>query len=101
VFDYSLLFPYLCCILNYQHNMMIDTDSRIPSVESAETRELLTHYGVTFDENNIPQGGCTVPELFDEMDREFVSFYGEYGRQIVNASRTKWNEEEIWHFDLL
>jgi hypothetical protein len=42
----------------------------------------------------------TVEEAFDELDAPFIKFYGEYGRQIVNARRTEWNKEKLWHFKM-
>ncbi|MDR2466548.1 MAG: hypothetical protein LBD35_04065 [Prevotellaceae bacterium] len=55
--------------------------------------------GVEFDENGCPIG-CTVVELFDELDRKFVNFYGEEGRRIVNARREEWNRDGLWHFEM-
>jgi hypothetical protein len=57
-------------------------------------------YGVELDANGIPVGSCTVPELFDELDQEFIEFYGEYGRKLVNKRRIKWNKDRIWKFKL-
>jgi hypothetical protein len=57
--------------------------------------------GIALDSNGQPIGGCSVVELFDEMDAEFVRFYGEYGRRLVNERRREWNEDGIWHFDLM
>jgi hypothetical protein len=54
---------------------------------------------VTFDENGIPAGSCTVTELFDELDREFVEFYGEYGRRVANERRDEWNKRGPWEFE--
>ena len=56
--------------------------------------------GVTFDENGEPVGK-TIVEILDELDREFVAFYGEYGRKLVNTHREEWNRTGPWHFDLL
>jgi hypothetical protein len=57
--------------------------------------------GITLDSNGKPTSGCSVVELFDELDAEFVRFYGEYGRRLVNERRREWNEDGTWHFDLL
>ena len=55
--------------------------------------------GVEFDENGRPIG-CTIVELMDELDQKFVNFYGEYGRQMVNARRERWNQDGLWHFEM-
>jgi hypothetical protein len=55
--------------------------------------------GVEYDTDGKP-AGYTVNELFDELDKEFVSFYGEYGRRMVNARRTEWNKQGPWTFSL-
>ena len=59
------------------------------------------HPGVEFDENGEPIGACTVVELFDEIDRKVVEFYGEKGRKMVNARRKRWNKKGTWHFEML
>ena len=56
--------------------------------------------GVEFDENGDPVEYYTPVELFDELDRKFVDFYGEYGRRMVNEDRERWNRDGLWHFDL-
>ena len=56
--------------------------------------------GIEFDENGEPIGACTVVELFDDLDRRFVEWYGEEARRTVNARREKWNQDGLWHFDL-
>ncbi|MDR2207225.1 MAG: hypothetical protein LBE36_13835 [Flavobacteriaceae bacterium] len=43
----------------------------------------------------------SVEELFDRIDKKFIDFYGEYGRKIVNARRTKWNNEDAENFKML
>ena len=80
---------------------------RTPQTASIKTPEKVSkttthpaHPGVEFDENGEPIGACTVVELFDELDRKFVDFYGEEGRQMVNARRKEWNQKGTWHFDL-
>jgi hypothetical protein len=55
--------------------------------------------GVDYDENGQPIG-YTVNEVFDQFDREMIATYGEYGRQLVNESRTKWNKQGPWKFEL-
>jgi hypothetical protein len=32
--------------------------------------------GIALDSNGKPIGGCSIVELFDELDAEFVLFYG-------------------------
>ena len=56
--------------------------------------------GVQFDENGEPVGK-TIVEILDVLDREFVEFYGEYGRMLINEDREEWNRRGPWHFDLL
>jgi len=36
----------------------------------------------------------SVEEVFDRIDTKFIAFYGEYGRQIVNARRAEWNQDD-------
>ena len=43
----------------------------------------------------------SVEEVFDRIDDKFVSFYGEYGRKIVNTRRTEWNRDGIINFKML
>ena len=57
------------------------------------------HPGVQFDENGRPVGKSIV-EILDVLDREFVEFYGEDGRRMVNVRREEWNRRGPWHFDL-
>jgi hypothetical protein len=70
-----------------------DDDFDLDAV-SGEVEEL------EFDENGRPVGGCTVVELFDELDQKFVDFYGEEGRRMVNARREEWNQDGLWHFEM-
>ena len=35
----------------------------------------------------------SVEDVFDRIDKKFISFYGEYGRKIVNTRRAEWNQE--------
>ena len=35
----------------------------------------------------------TPEEVFDILDKEFIDFYGEYGRILVNNRRTEWNKD--------
>ncbi|MCL2042036.1 MAG: hypothetical protein FWG84_08390 [Bacteroidales bacterium] len=37
----------------------------------------------------------SVEEVFDRIDNKFIDFYGEYGRNIVNARRTEWNQDKV------
>ena len=37
----------------------------------------------------------SVEEVFDHIDDKFIRFYGEYGRKIVGARRSEWNQEDI------
>ena len=34
-------------------------------------------------------------EVFDRIDTQFVDFYGEYGRAIVNKRREEWGKENF------
>ena len=56
--------------------------------------------GIELDENGMPIGCFTLEEIFDELDEEFIEFYGEYGRKLVNEWRTEWNKDGIWNFKL-
>jgi hypothetical protein len=56
--------------------------------------------GIQFDENGRPVGKSIV-EILDVLDREFVEFYGEEGRRMINTRREEWNIRGPWHFDLL
>ena len=42
----------------------------------------------------------SVEEVFDRIDKKFIDFYGEYGRNLVNARRTEWNNKGTIHFKL-
>ena len=52
------------------------------------------------DENDNPMGNYSVQEVFDELDQGFIEFYGEYGRQLVNKRRERWNDDGLWEFKL-
>ena len=52
------------------------------------------------DKDDRPAGYYSIVEILDELDREFVDFYGEYGRKLVNEDREEWNRQGPWHFDL-
>ena len=56
--------------------------------------------GVEYDENGCPVG-ISVEELFDKLDKRLLEHYGEDFRNRVNASRQRWNEKGVWHFDML
>ena len=56
--------------------------------------------GIELDKNGVPIGCFTLEEIFDELDEEFIEFYGEYGRKLVNESRMEWNKNEMWNFKL-
>ena len=43
----------------------------------------------------------SVEEAFDQIDKKFINFYGEYGRKIVNARRTEWNQDNEANFKML
>ena len=80
---------------------------RIPTPVSIKTPEKVskttTHPdcpGIEFDENGDPVGCYTVVEIFDELDRQFVEFFGEEGRRMANVRRKRWNKKGTWHFDL-
>ena len=86
-----MISSYLCRKLNIVRKEMenilettIDTD-RYP--------------GIQFDENGKPEGR-TIVEIFDELEEEFVEFYGEYGRKLVNVHREEWNRQGPWHFNI-
>jgi hypothetical protein len=66
---------------------------------SMQTVDASRYPGVTFDGNGEPVGDSIV-DIFDELDREFVEFYGEYGRRMVNTRREAWNRQGPWRFEL-
>ena len=68
---------------------------------SQQTCEEELYPDVELDENGRPVGCYTPEEVFDELDRKFVEFYGEEGRRMVNARRERWNRKGTRHFDLL
>ena len=43
----------------------------------------------------------SVEEVFDRIDNKFINYYGEYGRKIVNARRTEWNQDGTVNFKML
>ena len=43
----------------------------------------------------------SVEEVFDRIDNKFINFYGEYGRKIVNARRTEWNQADKVNLKML
>jgi len=43
----------------------------------------------------------SVEEMFDRIDNKFIDFYGEYGRKIVNARRSEWNQDNIINLKML
>ena len=43
----------------------------------------------------------SVEEVFDRIDNKFIDFYGEYGRKIVNARRSEWNQDYIVNLRML
>jgi hypothetical protein len=43
----------------------------------------------------------SVEEVFNRIDNKFINFYGEYGRKMVNARRTEWNQDGIANFKML
>ena len=58
--------------------------------------------------STITQDNCTVKnelysvnEVFDRIDNKFISFYGEYGRKIVNERRSEWNKDNFVNFKML
>jgi len=56
--------------------------------EVVELAEVETQYCDT-EEKQL----YSVEEVFDRIDDKFIDFYGEYGRQIVNARRREWNQD--------
>jgi len=36
----------------------------------------------------------SVEEVFDRLDKQFIDFYGEYGRKIVNTRRSEWKQDD-------
>jgi len=52
-------------------------------------------------QNTNKQKLYSVEEVFDRIDNKFINFYGEYGRKIVNARRTEWNQDGIANFKWL
>ena len=57
-------------------------------------------YGIGLGENSNPTRNYSVQEVFDELDQGFIEFYGEYGRQLVNERRARWNNDGLWEFKL-
>jgi len=51
--------------------------------------------------NSKERQSYSVEEAFDHIDNKFIDFYGEYGRQIVNARRTEWNQDDESNFKML
>jgi len=51
--------------------------------------------------NSKERQSYSVEEVFDRIDNKFIDFYGEYGRQIVNARRTEWNQDDEANFKML
>ena len=43
----------------------------------------------------------SVEEIFDRIDNKFIDFYGEYGRKIVNARRSEWNQDGVVSLKML
>jgi len=43
----------------------------------------------------------SVEEVFDCIDNKFIDFYGEYGRKIVNARRSEWNQDDEMNLKML
>ena len=43
----------------------------------------------------------SVEEVFDRIDNKFIDFYGEYGRKIVNARRSEWNQDDVVNLKML
>jgi hypothetical protein len=74
----------------------------ITTIEDIETDEVIDIIpnGIELDENGMPIGCFTLEEIFDELDEEFIEFYGEYGRKLVNESRMEWNKDGIWNFKI-
>ena len=68
--------------------------------EKVDAATTVLPHGIELDENGKVVGSCTMEELFDRLDEEFIAFYGEYGRKIVNRSRMKWNKDGIGNFKL-
>ena len=57
--------------------------------------------GVKQHNNTDKEQLYSVKEVFDQIDKKFISFYGEYGRKIVNARRTEWNQDSEVNFKML
>ena len=57
-------------------------------------------YRTGLGENSSPTRNYSVQEVFDELDQGFIEFYGEYGRQLVNERRARWNNDGLWEFKL-
>ena len=74
------------------------------SIKTAEKVSKTTTHpdypGIEFDEQGEPIGAYTVVEFFDELDRQFVEFFGEEGRRMANARRKRWNKKGTWHFEM-
>jgi hypothetical protein len=57
--------------------------------------------GLEFDDNGQVSGSVPASAYFDKLDKDFVAFYGEEGRRLVNARRARWNKQGLWLYDML
>ncbi|MDR1737865.1 MAG: hypothetical protein LBR66_03490 [Candidatus Symbiothrix sp.] len=71
------------------------------TISDQETLFAAPVQGIEFAADGKAKSYYTVEEVFDELDREFVNFYGEYGRTLVNNRRKQWNKDGVWHFEMM
>ena len=71
-----------------------------PTLKAKNAGNDVRPYGIDLDEMGNPRGNYSVQEVFDELDQGFIEFYGEYGRQLVNERRARWNNDGMWEFKL-
>jgi hypothetical protein len=43
----------------------------------------------------------SVEEVFDMIDKDFIDFYGNYGKRIVNSRRAEWNQDGFVNLKML
>jgi hypothetical protein len=56
--------------------------------------------GVEYDESGTPAGYST-EEVFDELDKKLIEYFGETYRELANKRRACWNEKSSWKFEQL
>ena len=72
---------YYLCIWNFRRQENMDMEVKTAEIKTEDCTEEKQLY--------------SVEEVFDIIDNEFIDFYGEYGRKIVNTRRSEWNQDGI------